>query len=61
AERLGFTFEGRFRQKIVRKQRNRDSDWLSIIDTEWPARDAAIRAWLAEDNFDAQGKQKRKL
>lgn len=61
AERLGFTFEGRFRQKIVRKHRNRDSDWLSIIDVEWPARDAAIRAWLAEDNFDAQGRQKRRL
>lgn len=61
AERLGFTFEGRFRQKIVRKGRNRDSDWLSIIDAEWPARDAPIRAWLAEDNFDAQGRQKRRL
>ena len=61
AERIGFTFEGRFRQKMVRKGRNRDSDWLSIIDGEWPQVDAALRAWLQPDNFDAQGQQLRRL
>lgn len=61
AERLGFIFEGRFRQKIVRKGRNRDSDWLSIIDGEWPQRDAALQRWLAADNFDENGQQRRSL
>ncbi|MBB1200252.1 N-acetyltransferase [Enterobacteriaceae bacterium 89] len=61
AERIGFIFEGRFRQKMVRKGRNRDSDWLSIIDGEWPAIDAALQAWLKPDNFDEQGQQLRKL
>ncbi len=45
AERLGFSWEGRLRQRLVRKGRTRDSDMLSIIDGEWPARDAALRAW----------------
>lgn len=61
AERIGFTFEGRFRQRMVRKGRNRDSDWLSIIDGEWPPIDAALQAWLAAENFDQQGQQLRKL
>lgn len=61
AERLGFTFEGVFRQAVVYKGRSRDTAWFSIIDTEWPALDAAFRAWLAPDNFDAEGRQRRKL
>ena len=61
AERLGFTFEGRFRQRMVRKGRNRDSDWLSIIDGEWPGIDCALQAWLAPANFDDQGQQLRRL
>nr|WP_159464289.1 GNAT family protein [Scandinavium goeteborgense] len=61
AERIGFTFEGRFRQRMVRKGRNRDSDWLSIIDGEWPAIDAALQAWLDESNFDDKGQQLRRL
>lgn len=61
AERIGFTFEGRFRQRMVRKGRNRDSDWLSIIDGEWPLIDATLRAWLAPTNFDANGQQLRRL
>ncbi|XUA18198.1 GNAT family N-acetyltransferase [Citrobacter sp. OP27] len=61
AERIGFTFEGRFRQRMVRKGRNRDSDWLSIIDGEWPAIDAALQAWLDESNFDDQGQQLHRL
>lgn len=61
AERLGFVFEGRFRQKIVRKGRNRDSDWLSMIDVEWPQCDRAIQRWLSPENFDEQGRQKQSL
>lgn len=61
AERMGFTWEGRFRQHMVRKGRNRDTDYLSMLDSEWPLRDAAISAWLSAENFDAQGQQKQKL
>ena len=61
AERLGFTWEGCLRQKMVRKGRTRDSDQLSIIDSEWAARDAALRAWLAAENFDSEGRQLKRL
>jgi len=61
ALRLGFTFEGLFRQAIVYKQRSRDTTWFSITDTEWPARRAAFEAWLAPDNFDAAGAQRQPL
>lgn len=61
AERLGFTWEGCLRQKLVRKGRTRDSDILSIIDGEWPERDASLRAWLAVENFDGEGRQIQKL
>ena len=61
ADRLGFTWEGRLRQRMVRKGRTRDSDMLSIIDSEWPARDAALRAWLAPENFDVDGRQIKRL
>lgn len=61
AERLGFTFEGRFRQAMTRKQRNRDTDWLSIIDIEWPIVESSLSGWLSPGNFTACGEQKRKL
>ena len=61
AERLGFTFEGIFRQAIVYKGRNRDTAWFSVIDPEWPALDAAFRAWLDPANFDGNGCQRRRL
>ena len=61
AERLGFIFEGRFRQKIVRKGRNRDSDWLSMIDSEWPQCDAVLQRWLAAENFDENGRQRQSM
>ena len=61
AERLGFSFEGVFRQAIVYKGRNRDTAWFSVIDSEWPALKAAFERWLADDNFDAQGRQRRAL
>ena len=61
AIRLGFTFEGVFRQAAVYKQRNRDTAWYSIIDGEWPALHEAFATWLAPDNFDANGLQRRSL
>lgn len=61
AERLGFRFEGIFRQAQVVKGRNRDTSWYSVIDAEWPALDRAFQAWLAPENFDAGGQQKRRL
>ncbi len=61
ALRLGFQYEGRFRQALVVKGHNRDTDWFSIIDSEWPRIDKAIRQWLAADNFSADGQQLRRL
>ena len=61
AKRLGFTFEGTFRQMHVVKGRNRDTTWLSIIDGEWPAIRRALEGWLAPENFDAAGQQRRRL
>ncbi len=61
AERLGFSFEGVFRQAIVYKGRNRDTAWYSVVDREWPALDAAFRPWLDPANFDADGRQRRSL
>lgn len=61
ALRLGFTFEGIFRQATVVKGRNRDTAWYSILDSEWPARRAAFERWLAPENFDATGRQRQRL
>ena len=55
ALRLGFSYEGVFRQAVVYKGRNRDTAWFSIIDSEWPALKRAYGEWLAEGNFDAEG------
>ena len=61
ARRLGFQYEGRFRQALVSKGHNRDTDWFSVIDGEWPQLDNAMRQWLAADNFTADGQQRRTL
>jgi RimJ/RimL family protein N-acetyltransferase len=61
AERLGFRFEGVFRQAAVYKGRNRDTAWYSIIDSEWPERETRFLAWLDPDNFEADGRQRRRL
>ena len=61
ALRLGFTFEGIFRQHMVTRQKNRDTAWFSIIDSEWPVLDRAMGNWLAPSNFDADGRQVRRL
>jgi RimJ/RimL family protein N-acetyltransferase len=61
AERYGFRFEGVFRQAVVYKGRNRDTAWFSIVDAEWPAVRAAFERWLDPANFDAVGRQRRRL
>ncbi len=57
AERLGFVYEGTFRQATHYKGRNRDTAWYAIIDTDWPALDQSFRTWLDDDNFDEAGHQ----
>lgn len=57
AERLGFKFEGIFRQNMVYKNRSRDTAWFSIIDSEWPVLKARFQKWLDPNNFDQNGKQ----
>jgi RimJ/RimL family protein N-acetyltransferase len=61
ALRLGFRYEGLFRQATVYKGRNRDTCWFSILDTEWPALKAAFERWIDPGNFDATGKQRLSL
>ena len=61
ALRYGFSFEGIFRQHMVVKDKNRNTAWYSMLDREWPARRRAFETWLAPENFDAEGRQKRSL
>ncbi len=61
ALRLGFRYEGLFRQERVYKGRNRDTAWFSVIDSEWPALGRAMEQWLAPGNFDADGRQRARL
>ena len=61
AKRLGFTYEGLFRQAMIYKGRNRDTAWYSIVDSEWPRVKAAFENWLEPANFRADGQQQRRL
>jgi len=61
AERLGFTSEGIFRQHMVVKGKNRDTAWFAMLDSEWPDRKRSFEAWLAAENFDSEGRQRRTL
>ncbi|HEY5832080.1 MAG TPA: GNAT family protein, partial [Hyphomicrobiaceae bacterium] len=61
ALRLGFQYEGLFRQAVIYKGRNRDTTWYSIIDSEWPALRRAYQQWLAPENFDGKGEQRNSL
>jgi len=61
ALRLGFSYEGEFRQALVYKGRNRNTRWFSILDGEWPHLKQGFVDWLASENFDEHGKQRRKL
>jgi RimJ/RimL family protein N-acetyltransferase len=61
ALRLGFKYEGTFRQHMLVKGRNRDTAWYSMLDSEWPDRKAAFERWLDPANFDGDGRQIRVL
>ncbi|QAX82432.1 GNAT family N-acetyltransferase [Pseudomonas sp. DTU12.3] len=58
AERLGFSFEGVFRQHMVVKGQNRDTAWYSILDGEWPAIAAGFKQWLSDENQTPDGQVK---
>jgi RimJ/RimL family protein N-acetyltransferase len=61
ARRLGFSFEGVFRQHMIVKGRSRDTAWFSMLDREWPERKQEFERWLAAENFDGMGRQKTRL
>ena len=61
AKRLGFVFEGVFRQHRVAKGKNRDTAWYSMLDSEWPINKAALEVWLGAKNFDITGRQIKSL
>lgn len=61
ALRYGFVYEGVLRQAMIAKERNRDTAYFSMLDSEWPACKAAFEAWLDPSNFDADGRQKKSL
>ncbi|HMO57297.1 MAG TPA: GNAT family protein [Roseiflexaceae bacterium] len=61
ARRLGFSYEGVFRQAVVYKGRNRDTAWYAILDHEWPALERSYRRWLDPANFDDAGNQQVRL
>lgn len=61
ALRLGFTYEGTFRNATHYKGRSRDTAWYAIVDAEWPTLDSAFQRWLSPDNFDDRGRQRRSL
>ncbi len=61
AKRLGFSYEGTFRQATTYKGRNRDTAWFSVLDGEWPALMTRFERWLEPANFDADGRQKTPL
>lgn len=61
AQRLGFSYEGLFRQHRVVKGRNRDTAWFAMTDQDWVALSAAFQTWLRPENFDAAGRQRSRL
>ena len=58
AVRLGYTFEGVFRQHMVVKGKNRDTTWYSIVSTQWSPVAAGFEKWLALDNQPKSGQIK---
>ena len=61
ALRLGFTFEGIFRQALVYKGRNRDTAWYSVVDKNWPKLKKSFEMWLRPENFNSLGEQQKSL
>src|SRR3954469_25115747 len=61
ALRLGFQYEGLFRQATITRGRNRDTTWFSVIDRDWPELRTEFERWLDPANFDAVGRQRQGL
>lgn len=61
AKRLGFSYEGIFRQAAVIKGKNRDTAWYAAIDSEWTEIRKALETWLDDTNFNTEGQQNRRL
>jgi RimJ/RimL family protein N-acetyltransferase len=61
AQRLGFRYEGLFRQASITRGGNRDTAWFSVIDSEWPALRTAFERWLDPANFAPDGTQRLRL
>ncbi|MFD4706670.1 GNAT family N-acetyltransferase [Gottfriedia sp. NPDC058432] len=61
AKRLGFSYEGTFRNNVIYKNRSRSTTWFSMLIEEWPLHKQALTQWLAEENFDEEGIQIQKL
>lgn len=61
AKRLGFTYEGTFRQHMVVKGANRDTAWFALLDQDWPIQKTRFETWLSAENFDQNGHQRRGL
>ena len=61
AQRLGFSYEGVFRQMAIVKGRNRDTAWFAMIDKEWKGLECCFKEFLSDDNFDHIGKPKKSL
>ena len=60
-EKAGFQYEGTFRNAVVYKNRSRDTCWFSMLIEEWPKHKQAFNKWLAEENFDDEGRQLHRL
>lgn len=61
AQRLGFSYEGVFRQSMIVKGRSRDTAWFAVTDGDWPALENAYALWLDPANFDAESRQIERL
>ena len=61
ARRLGFRFEGIFRNALIYKGRPRDTAWFAFTDSDWPGVRASFKSWLSPDNFDDDGVQVQSL
>ena len=61
AQRLGFSYEGLFRQHLIVKSRNRDTAWFGMTDGDWMNLRPAFTDWLSTDNFDSHGQQRQSL
>ena len=61
ARRLGFRFEGIFRNALIYKNRSRDTAWFALTDEDWPHQKQAFEKWLRPENFDQRGQQKEAL